>query len=235
MNQIRKEIRRLWSCMEGIRLQPFISLETGEQTGQEVLSLLSEGIDPELFFQSFTPEVCLLQFFGQLDVVMPMNLATPCFLNLPIRVLAEPECIRLLMQIPPRNRRGVVIELQDPSELVIAEASVIAAVKDGITSLRHDGWSVWLDDLTQDMCNELSRSRLQFDGVKIDSKELVRCRHDAQLLASLVTQARFFVAHQENNILIEGVETDSDLACARNSNALWGQGYLWPETKVAFR
>lgn len=33
MNQVRKEIRRMWSCIEGLRLQPFINLDTGEQTG----------------------------------------------------------------------------------------------------------------------------------------------------------------------------------------------------------
>lgn len=231
MEQVRKEIRRMWSCMEGLRLQPFIDLETGEQTGQEALSVLSAGIEPEHFFPTFEPDVCLLQFFDQMDIVRQMKLTTPCFLNLPVRVLAEPECLRCLTQVRVCYRRNIVIEVQDPAEIVIAEDRIAEAVMRGVNTLRCYGWQVWLDDLTYSVWRVLSKAGMQFDGVKIDRKELA-C---PQSLETLVKQARKLVVSQENNILIEGIETEDDLARARKSGASWGQGFLWPEKKITFR
>lgn len=230
MEGVRKEIRRMLACIEGIRLQPFISLETGEQTGQEVLSVLSTGVEPEFFFPTFAPEVCLLHFLDQMDIVIHMKLATPSFLNLPIRVLAEPECLRQLTQIRACTRRNVVIEIQDPSELVIVEDRVAYAAMNGVNTLRYYGWQVWLDDLTYSVWRVLSRTGMLFDGVKIDRMEQAY----TPSLEALVMQARKLLAHQEHNILIEGIETEDDLARARNSGATWGQGGLWPETKVMF-
>lgn len=227
MNQERKEIRRMWSCMEGIRLQPFMDLNTGEQTGQEALSALSKGVEPELFFRTFTPEVCLLQFFDLMDIVLQMKLTTPTFLNLPVRVLAEPECLRRLTKIRACYRRNVVIEIQDPAALVIAEDLVPNAVG----TLRDYGWQVWLDDLTYSVCHILSRTGMLFDGVKIDRNELTNMLN----LEDLVKQSKNLLAYQEHNILIEGIETEDDLARARNSGASLGQGFLWAETKVMFR
>ncbi|MCK7268873.1 EAL domain-containing protein [Enterobacter cloacae] len=231
MNQVRKEIRRMWSCIEGIRLQPFIHLETGEQTGQEALSVLSAGIEPEHFFPTFAPDVCLLQFFDQMDIVRQMKLTTPCFLNLPVRVLAEPECVRRLTQVRVCYRRNIVIEVQDPAEIVIAEGCMADAVMSGVSTLRGYGWQVWLDDLTYSVCRVLSRAGMQFDGVKIDRKELAY----PQSLETLVKQARQLVISRESNVLIEGIETEDDLARARNSGARWGQGFLWPEKRITFR
>ncbi|MEG5888256.1 EAL domain-containing protein [Enterobacter ludwigii] len=231
MNQVRKEIRRMWSCIEGIRLQPFIHLETGEQTGQEALSVLSTGIEPDHFFRTFAPDVCLLQFFDQMDIVSQMKLTTPCFLNLPVRVLAEPECVRRLTQIRVCYRRNIVIEVQDPAEIVIAEDRMADTVTHGVNTLRCYGWQVWLDDLTYGVCRELSKTGMQFDGVKIDRKELA----SPQSLGTLVKQARKLVMSQENNLLVEGIETEEDLERARNSGAIWGQGFLWPEKRVTFR
>lgn len=231
MNQVRKEIRRMWSCIEGIRLQPFINLETGEQTGQEVLSVLSTGVEPEQFFRTFEPNVCLIQFFDLMDIVSQMKLTTPYFLNLPVRVLADPECLRRLTQIRVCYRRNVVIEVQDPAELVIAEDRVADAVMNGVNTLRCYGWQVWLDDLTYSVWRVLSNTGMLFDGVKIDRMELAY----TPSLEALVTQARKLLAYQENNILIEGIETEDDQVRARNSGAGWGQGFLWPEKMITFR
>lgn len=193
--------------------------------------MLSTGIEPEHFFRTFSPDVCLLQFFDQMDIVQQMKLTTPCFLNLPVRVLAEPECLRRLTQIRVCYRRNVVIEVQDPAEIVIAENRMADAVMNGVNSLRCYGWQVWLDDLTYSVCRVLSRAGMQFDGVKIDRKELAH----PQSLETLVKQARKLVAYQENNVLIEGIETEDELARARNSGACWGQGFLWPEKTISFR
>lgn len=221
----------MWSCIEGFRLQPFIDLKTGEHTGQEVLSILSTGVEPEHFFRTFAPEVCLLQFFDQMDIVWQMKMTTPCFLNLPVRVLAEPKCLRLLTQTQVCYRRNVVIEVQDPAALVIAEDRLKEAVMGGVDTLRHYGWQVWLDDLTYDVCRVLSRTGMLFDGVKIDHKEMRRHKS----LNLLVQKAKKLVAYQEENVLIEGIETENDLVRARNSGANLGQGFLWPEKRMPFR
>ncbi|MGN8010274.1 EAL domain-containing protein [Enterobacter sp. 22325] len=221
--------------MEGVRLQPLVNLFSAQLMGYEVLAIISKGIDPETFFRTFSAEICLSQFFDQMDIVTRHKKEeTLYFLNLPVRVLADPECINRLIQVRQYYRRGVVIELQDPAELVITKSSVAEAIVRGVNTLRCNNWQVWLDDMTYGICCFLSKTSMKFDGVKIDRKELGNYKQYPQLLAELIKQARNLVAHGENNILIEGIETDDDLAYARKSGAKWGQGWLWQEKKIQF-
>lgn len=231
----------MWISVEGVRLQPLICLNSGEQIGQEVLAMLSPGLDPESFFRSFSYDVCMLQFFDQVDFITQKKLPGLSFLNLPARVLGDEGCVRRLNQLRPCYRQDLVIEIQDPVEMIIADDRSLEAMSTGISYLRYSGWKIWLDDLTAGICGVLNQRRLRFDGVKIDRKEIRRHKqpepgvYAQKPLSGVVNQAQELVIAGKNNVLIEGVETLADLEYARKSGARWGQGYLWPETQIRFR
>ena len=118
-----------------------------------------------------------------------------------------------------------MIEVQDPDALLTLCPDAQRMLREHIRQLRFSAWKIWLDDLTYDVCQAMKESAFWFDGVKTDRKEL-RCGY----LPALVEQAR----HLGRQVLVEGIETDSDLCRARTSGAEWGQGFLWPERQIGF-
>lgn len=234
MSQIREEQRRMFSCIDGIKIQQLTNLNTGAVMGAEVLSVLSVGIDPETFFRVLSPELCLILFFDQIDAVKQIKMDTLFFLNLPVRVLGDKECIYRINQLRCCYRNNIVIELQDPHELINADTDYIKNVKQGISALRKKGWRVWLDDLTYITLGSIIKSGIVFDGVKIDKHIMWKCRNKPGYLALLVNLCRILIGDNKKNILVEGIETVCDYNLAKMSGAEWGQGILWPEQKLSF-
>lgn len=214
----------LLSNVEGIRLQPLVELRSGKYRGYEVLTHLTSATEPELFFCNLSVEASLFLFFRQLDTVRKLDEPVLFFLNLPVRVLADPECLKRLQRVRICYRRNVVIELQDPETLLGAGSSQINVIKKHIRHLRNKGWSIWLDDLTSGVWCGMKDDGFWFDGVKTDRREI-----GGGILPLLVSRAR----QLGNRILIEGIETEEDLLRASDSGAEWGQGFLWPERTIA--
>lgn len=212
--------------IEGIRLQPMVDLKSGKQQGCEVLSLLAPPMSYEDFFQTLPPEASLVLFFRQLDTLKQLNEPGPFFLNLPVRVLSDPDCIRRLRRVRTCYHRNLVIELQDPEELLSMDDCQKNTVKEQMQKLRTKGWSIWLDDLTPDIWGGIKNNGFWFDGVKTDWREMTR-----RTLPNLVKQAR----QLGRKILVEGVETEKDLIRASASGAELGQGFLWPDKLIPFK
>lgn len=234
MSRLRAEIRNLWSNIEGIRLQPLVDLHLNKEVGREVLAKLSTGLNADDYFSEVSPDAILLQFFDQIDCIGQMNLPGITFLNLPVRVFADSECIWRLKQLRICYRKGLAIELQDPVNLITAGSRVIQFVERGLRILRDSGWPVWLDDLKTDICEELINTGIQFDGIKIDRSEMVAGRRNTENFRRLIARARHLTTC-EGHVLAEGIETENDLAIARESGAEWGQGFLWQEQNVHWR
>lgn len=236
MNMLREDIRRMWLKTVGIRFQPLVCLTSGKQVGQEILAMLGPGTEPETFFRSFSHDVCLAQFFEQVDFITQKKLPGLSFLNLPSGILVDTGCLRRLNRLRPCYRKNLVIEIQEPIEMVIADDSRAQAMAAGMNYLSRSGWQIWADYLTPHLCRALNRRQFCFDGVKIDRHEICRHRaYGAASLSALVIEARKLVKGGRNRVVIEGIETMTDLEYARQSGASWGQGYVWPEALLRFR
>ena len=231
MSRLQAEIRNLWSNIEGIRLQPLVDLQLNKEVGREVLAQLSPGLNAEDYFSEVSTEAILLQFFDQIDCIGQMNLTGITFLNLPVRVLADSECIWRLKQLRICYRKGLAIELQDPVNLITSGDQMIRHVERGLRILRDSGWPVWLDDLTSDIFEPLIKKEIQFDGIKIDRAEMVAGRDNVVKFRRFIAKARHLTT-PKGYVLTEGIETESDLSIARESGADWGQGFLWQEQLV---
>ncbi|NDJ59243.1 EAL domain-containing protein [Enterobacteriaceae bacterium 4M9] len=212
--------------VEGIRLQPLIALGTGELQGHEVLTLLAPDVQVEAFFETLSTEACLLLFFKQLEIIRRLVEPGLFFMNLPVRVFTDPDCMQRLLRVRSCYRRNVVAEVQDPEYLLTAEVAQRRVLKANVYRLRSRGWSVWLDDLTPAVSEGIKNEGFWFDGVKTCRHELAR-----HTLPQLVCDAR----ELGRMVLVEGIETDEELALARSSGADWGQGFLWPERTLLFR
>lgn len=211
----------------GLRLQPLVSLLDGRTRGYEVLTRLSEDIDPGAFFASLEPQACLSLFEWQIDVTCSLELPAFLSMNLPVAVLADTAAVhRLCAHTPPRR---LVIELQDPASLRTLSNEASQALAVGIINLQMAGWPVWLDDLTTDLVQDVLALGIRFDGVKIDRSEIRRRQSEADNLRALVSQARRI----GGLILVEGIETVDALMHAGLSGASLGQGFLWPECELA--
>ena len=94
-----------------------------------------------------------------------------------------------------------------------------------LLQLKAAGWKIWLDDLTQELADDYARLALPVDGIKLDRSELnTPARFDA-----LVRFVREKIARA---VVVEGIETAQDLQRACASGARFGQGFLWPESRI---
>lgn len=221
-----RDIHHALRGVEGIRLQPLVALDSGKTCGHEVLTLLAPDVEAEAFFRTLPAEACLQLFFRQLEVVRQLDEPGFFFINLPVRVLSDPDCLRRLLRVRACYRHNVVTEVQDPDVLLAADAALKRRLKSHVHRLRFRGWSVWLDDLTTGIREAIRDDGFWFDGVKTDRHEMAGHR-----LSQLVCDAR----EMGRMVLVEGIENASDLSRARDSGAEWGQGFLWPERSIRFR
>lgn len=204
----------------GIKLEPVVALSSSRTVGAEVLSVLSPHQQSECFFrhQSTMQAVMLLET----QLAMLKN-DVPCnnlFINLPITVLTVPETFKRLYQLksPPLN-----IEIVEPGLFFSLSARQRECVVLRLQQLTLQGHRIWLDDVDEALVQAFLSFRLPLCGVKIDKFAFWRLR-TSPALSQLVTLCSQIAA----NVLIEGIETDRDQACALQAGAGFGQGYYWP-------
>lgn len=209
----------LLSLIKGFRLQPLKDLRTGETVAWELLSWL-DNQDAEIWFSSLSAESHLAIFCWQATEVLKSN--GKFWLNLPVKVLCNPQFIACVTMIRHQNR--LTIEIQDPETIMLLDPLEKLQLQTGVRQLRKTGWPVWLDDVTSDIAQELLVINLAVDGIKLDRSALATSHG----LSSLVQQVKNFT----DFILAEGIESDKLLERVTKEDISFGQGFLWPEKKL---
>lgn len=210
-------------CIIGIKLEPVIALSSARQVGAEVLSILAGDRQNESFFCDQTAEQSLMLLEAQLAALKNAVGCHNLFVNLPISVITVAETYQRLLALkcPPLN-----IEIVDPATVLTLSDPQRENVRRRLQRLRRHGHRIWLDDVDEALVRSFLSCRLPLDGVKIDKFAFWRLR-EKPALAALVAQCSQLAA----NVLIEGIETDRDQACALQAGARFGQGYRWPSWK----
>lgn len=121
------------------------------------------------------------------------------------------------------------VELQDPESLAHLNDIDLQRLRNGLEQLRRAGFNLWFDDYQPSYVGQLRHLNYYFDGIKLDRSDFLANRSSPENLKAIITQAREF----GQLILIEGIESAEDLQIATQSNADLGQGFYWPEMKVA--
>ena len=205
-----------FECIKGLRLQPLVNLASEEVVAYEVLVLMDEG-DTERFFRTLAPVNSLALFFWQAQMVLRQQ--GHFWLNLPVAIFCDPSLVELLAAYEHQQR--LTIEIQDPENLLRQNVMDENVLRHSLIRLRSMGWTIWIDDLTQGLAGNLISRNFHVNGVKIDRREL-----NANPLFNLLIKAAKRISP---HILVEGIECQADLQKAKESHALLGQGYLWPQ------
>ncbi|MGY5369891.1 EAL domain-containing protein [Enterobacter oligotrophicus] len=211
--------------ISGLRFQPLIDFRSGQVVAHEVLVEI-HNVNLEVLFASL-PSRCALQiFFWQANTLLQMPGRGHYWLNLPAEHFLNAQAISLLLAL--RHQQRLTIEIQDPLTPTRMSKAEQHTLHETLHRLKAAGWKIWLDDLTHELAEDYVRLALPVDGVKIDRSELKRHTQ----LASFIHYVRREIAKP---VLIEGIENSQDLERARATEAQFGQGFLWPESRIDAR
>lgn len=209
----------------GIKLQPIVELKSDSIIGYEVLSYFAGDVDSEYYFQH-APENILLSIFNQqVKQVASHPSGYHYFINLSVRDLLSSGLENKIQVLPEQK---LVIELQDPENLIDLGATEKAKLVKNLERLRERHFSVWLDDLDESLLSTVCELNFYFDGIKIDKYAFWRTQFSPLELSRLVKSCYQITS----NVLIEGIETLQHRDIAARSGASHLQGYLWPETII---
>ncbi|TBL73141.1 EAL domain-containing protein [Obesumbacterium proteus] len=211
--------------LAGIKLQPIVELKTDSIIGYEVLSYFTDDVDSEYYFQH-APENILISIFNQQVKQVASNpTGYHYFINLSVRDLLSTE---LENKIQVSSAQKLVIELQDPENLVGLNDMEKTQLVRNLEWLREHHIAVWLDDLDEPLLSTVCALNFCFDGIKIDKYAFWRTQFSPLELNQLVKRCYQITS----NVLIEGIETLQHRDIAARSGASHLQGYLWPETII---
>lgn len=206
----------------GLRFQPLVELKTGRIIAHEVLVEV-KTVSPEDFFTALTPEYTLALFFWQAKEILRSHYSERFWLNLPVAVFLDPQAITRLCSFQHQYR--LTLEIQDPENVVTLDTFQRKSLSAALQQLKNAGWQVWLDDLSSATEMDISLLCLPVDGVKIDRLEMQH--HDR--LKKLIAAAKNDFS---SPVLVEGIESKSDVKRLIDYGARYGQGFLWPELKT---
>ncbi|VAE77949.1 diguanylate phosphodiesterase [Enterobacter hormaechei] len=204
----------------GIKLEPIVALSSSRTVGAEVLSVLSPHQQSEGFFHDWSAARALMLLEAQIAALKKTFPCDNLFINLPITVLTIPEMFQRLLQLnsPPLN-----IELVEPASFFSLSDPARLRVSCALQQLTAQGHRIWLDDIDEASGRAFLSCRMPLSGIKIDKIAFWRLRA-TPALANLVT----LCSKIAENVLIEGIETETDRKFALQAGARFGQGYYWP-------
>lgn len=205
------------------RLQPIVNISSGRTIGFEVLSALPSNFSVEEFFSGASKDFLFKVIRAQLSLRVDNQLSL--FMNIPTKILLDTQlCNHISKLLAGKN---VNLELQDPDNLLNIDEEAFYTLSKNMSLLKHNGASVWLDDVKEDML--ILVSRMHFFGVKIDKSVLWKYRDkNYSILASFVGALKLCT----EKVLVEGIETKADLHMATRVGLDYGQGFYWPEISL---
>jgi len=214
--------------INGIRLQPIVRLKDNTVTGYEVLSKITSDDNVERFFNALPEKDYVTLLMRQLEIIHGVGINETLFVNLPLRIFLNKCELDFFVQREATGEKKINIEVQDAFLLEKVDSLQKRSVIKAMNRCKSHGYDIWLDDYTAGMGRWLNNPVITFDGIKTDYREIRRLKKKALSMKPLVDEAKQFT----KRILVEGIETESDLRYARASGATLGQGYLWPERVI---
>lgn len=209
--------------ISNLRLEPFVDLEKNRIIGFEVLSSLKAGAAPESWFSEQRPTdlVEILKF--QLGNISESGVREPCFFNLTIAGILALNYYDI--HFISRHRK-IGIEISDSHKLKFLSKDERGLFLNHIDCLRESGVHIWVDDFYFDEIIHLHYFHQHVDGVKIDRREVRTpwLRKEISLIRHVLGDI---------DILVEGVETGSDLTAVWKDGARLAQGYFWNEDNIS--
>ncbi|MEN0634119.1 EAL domain-containing protein [Klebsiella aerogenes] len=210
--------------LTGYKYEPISILHSEQVIAWELLSTAEPHIDLEAHFGLMAVTEQKKHFFAQLKHATFSEEADKYHLNASSSLMLEADFLERLCEEALYPNK-LAIEITDLENIIDSDPIRICALCKCIAELRYRGSEVWADDVTETILWELIECAIRFDGIKIDKHTFWHGRTERSKFLQLAQCCKYFT----NKILIEGIETESDLELARASVAEYGQGYLWRE------
>ena len=215
----------------GVEYQPIVSLQTGEIVAYEALARFWDRAErllsnPTVFAALHRDHDILCRVEKWLKQIQ-LELA-PCavtlFLNLDPHILSSPE-ERITGLLTELTRHDVVVEIIENTSVHDARAAYRLHML-----LRQQNVKVALDDIGARGTLLSLDSLFQADFLKFDRSWFQRAGEKDQL--ELLKGFIRFARQAGKKTIIEGVETESRLAFARQVGADYVQGYLYQDSFI---
>ncbi|MEP9266180.1 EAL domain-containing protein [Enterobacter asburiae] len=203
--------------ISNLRLEPLVDSVNQDIWGYEVLSDLYDNICTEEWFSNMDTIKQISLLHKQMNAVYDLNLLRKCFFNLSahgIISLSQEDISRV------SKFKKFSIEISDINIIFALSQNEMVLLLKNINKLRLADINVWIDDLTSFNSMLLPLFVGRVDGVKIDRSEL-----KGGNLGKLTAQINDILGSVP--VLMEGVETHSDLNIVNKFSISHAQGYLW--------
>lgn len=203
--------------INNLRLEPLVDSVNQDIWGYEVLSELCDNTCTEEWFANMDAMKQISCLHKQMKAVHGLNLLRKCFFNLSaqgIISLSHEDITRI------SKFKKYSIEISDLNLMVALSQNEMVLLLKNISKLRLADINVWIDDLTSFNSMFLPLFVGRVDGVKIDRSEL-----KGDNLGRLTAQISDILG--DVPVLMEGVETISDLSIVNKYKISHAQGYLW--------
>lgn len=208
--------------LTGYKYESIRLLRTEHVIAWELLSTAEPHVDLEEHFGLMAVPEQKKHFFTQLSHATSAEEGEKYHLNASSSLLLETDFLKRLSgeTLCPDK---LAIEITDLENMIESDPVRICLLRKCIAELRQRGSEVWADDVTETILWKLYECAIRFDGIKIDKHTFWSGRTNRNEFLQFAQRCGYFT----NKLLIEGIETESDLALARASVAEFGQGFFW--------
>ncbi|MCG3736623.1 EAL domain-containing protein [Vibrio cincinnatiensis] len=223
-SHIINNIRATIPFFRGLKFEPIVELDNLSVVAYEMLSLCDANIDVEESFNSLDMNRKRELFNHQLNLTNVIN-DKRVFINLPVSEILRSDFI---LEIKRTNiaPAALSIELQNLPDIYQFSDIELNEFKYQVKKLQALGVELWLDDLDEALIEYFFHLDVVFYGGKIDKTTFWSLRKNKKLLNFLIMRCNLIC----DKVLIEGIESDSDLKLIRATKADYAQGFYWPAT-----
>ncbi len=234
---LEKQLRRAISRDQlYLVYQPIVDLPGGRLVGAEALvrwkTTTGEQIAPDVFIPlaergKFIGDITRLVIRRTISEMAPLLQQNPDFhvaINIAASDLTDPAVLQELSTSLARyNLPPSAISL----ELTERSTGDDTAVHEAISSLRKQGHNVLIDDFGTGYSSLAYLNKLDVDGMKIDRSFTATVGTEA-VTAAIVPQILAMASALELNVVVEGIETETQVRYFSNSTrSLFGQGWYF--------
>lgn len=213
------------AAVQGMRLQPVISLENDRLVVSEALSLLRPQTNVEHFFQRLPASQTFALFLWQVRELI--SIGGTFTVNLPLAIFYDPTKVDRIVALDVGH--CIILEIQDAERLPQLSVTLRRQLIEQLNRIQQAGYRIWLDDMPPTMVGQWSLSGVRFHGVKVSAAVWRRCCLREMPFRPLVKSLRLL----GDLVVVEGIETGADLARCRCAGVDYVQGFLFPETVLA--
>ena len=204
-----------------LKLEPIVELSTSHRYGFEVLTHLPRKMNSENYFRqlSFAQQQSL--FYRQIANIVHYQPGYVYSLNLPMKAFLNWTSFHWCDVTYPPN---LVIEIQDPATFLLLNVAQRHVAYNAMQHVEASGTPIWMDGVNEELLIAFIEANWHLSGIKLDKNTFWALSKKTSRLQQIIKKGQAIA----NQVIVEGIETQTHKEIAQRAGAKLGQGYLWP-------